>query len=67
MTTVLEFDSFKMHQSPGYRDRRHGLEQIDSIPEHLVLHKTSERERPKEAQPAWENSSHGWFEAVHQW
>ena len=53
--------------SPGYRDRRHGLEQIDSIPEHLALHKTSERERPKETQPAWENSSLGWFEAVHQW
>ena len=38
-------------KSPGYRDRRHGLEQIDSVSEHLVLHKTGERERTKEAQP----------------
>jgi len=29
--------------------------------------KTDEGERPLKAQPAWENSSLGFIEAVHQW
>ena len=32
-----------------------------------VVYKTDERESPQEAQPARENSSLGFIEAVHQW
>jgi len=31
------------------------------------IKKTEERESPQEAMPAWENSSLGFIEAVHQW